>query len=158
MNQTVFHLPALLRIFHRDNGCSKRSGLLPQPFCAELKPNAAAHILIIEDNPAIQRIYRKLLSQLEWSFTILSYAKQALLMPLQNFQLVFLDTTLPDMNSLALCHMIRQRQAGKKIPIIVLSNMTTLPSNSLDSGATAVILKPLTLEKLREVVLRWLLL
>ena len=117
------------------------------------------NVLIIEDNPAYQRLLKKWLERKGYLCSIAPDGMEGLnaarrLMP----DLILLDLLLPKMDGLQVCRMIKFDQRTKQIPIIILT------SRDLDEdeqaarkfGADAFIVKTTRIEVIMDVIDRLL--
>lgn len=117
------------------------------------------HILVIEDNPAYQRLLKKWLERKGYLCSIAPDGMEGLnaarrLKP----DLIVLDLLLPKMDGLQVCRMIKFDQKTKQIPIMVLT------SRDLDEdeqaarrfGADAFIVKTTRIEIVMDVIDRLL--
>lgn len=114
-------------------------------------------ILILDDNPLVLKLGRALLeregstvltasSWIEFNHILASHAPD----------IIFLDINLPSIKGNRLSEVLKSQSNKKEIPIVLISD---LPEKSLEemfpsSGADAWLRKPLTREKLVEVIQR----
>lgn len=117
-------------------------------------------ILLIEDNPLNQMVAKSLLEELDCRINIASNGKQALqLFADGNYDLIFADIGLPDMDGLTVTKEMRKYKGEKAtIPIIALTAHVLQEDreNCLNAGADAVITKPIMPEELKMTLKRWL--
>lgn len=113
------------------------------------------NILITEDNPINQQVLKELLTSLNQNFIIANNGAEAIKLFQQNeFDLVFMDMNMPILDGFSATKRIRQLETGKEIPIIIL----TADTYSLDkkellkNGVTQIIHKPVTKDKLSEIL------
>lgn len=106
------------------------------------------NILIVEDDIAISKLLEFNLKDLNFSVTICNDGKLGLEHALQeNFSLIILDITLPNMNGIEVCKRIR---AQKSTPILML----TAKSDEIDKvvgleiGADDYMTKPFSIREL----------
>jgi len=107
---------------------------------AEISPR----ILVVDDDPAIRRLLRTVLSTQGYSVTEAADGNSALQAALisPSADLLLLDLTLPDMDGF---QVIRElRASGSTVPIIVLSNRNdeSAKVRALDLGADDYLTKP----------------
>ena len=82
----------------------------------------AAHILLIEDEAALAELIRYNLASHGFRVAIaLSGEEAELMVAEETFDLVVLDWMLPGMSGLELCRRLRQREATRTIPILMLT-------------------------------------
>jgi CheY-like chemotaxis protein len=66
---------------------------------------------------------------------------------------ILLDIQLPDANGLELCQQIRQRPELARLPIVIISaHAPPLNHQAADMGADAYLVKPISLQTLRDVL------
>ena len=79
-----------------------------------------SHILIVEDNPDMQQLYKEFLLSTDFAFTISKSAEEALkFFPIVDFDLIVTDFDLPGMNGLQMVENIRS--INGTIPVIMVS-------------------------------------
>jgi DNA-binding response OmpR family regulator len=102
----------------------------------------AARILVVDDDPDILRILGDNLELDGYEVCTAATAKQALaLFRDEEPSLVLLDLSLPDMDGIRVCHLIRAKSG---VPIIVLTARDRIPDKvlGLESGADDYLVKP----------------
>jgi CheY-like chemotaxis protein len=122
---------------------------------------AAINVLMIEDSPFAQRTATKLFAQLNCQLHTVPLATQGLEQLLVgDYDIIFIDILLPDVDGLLLVDTIRQLlgQRAKSIPLIAV---TASPSAELKAKAEAVgcndfLSKPLTIDSVRGILLKYL--
>lgn len=114
-----------------------------------IKPKGK-RILIVDDDPAIQRILRKHLQVNSYDVLVAPDGEQALeMMRLHQPDLILLDLWLPgEVDGMIVCQRIRAW--NKKIPIIILSARTEEKQKvqALDLGADDYLTKPFSSDEL----------
>ena len=107
-------------------------------------------ILVIDDEPPIQRMLRRNLSVSGYEVLVADDGKQALeMVPLYHPDLILLDLCLPgELNGLEVCRQVRQ---WGQTPIIVLSAITEEKQKveALDLGADDYLTKPFSNDELQ---------
>ncbi|MBV9506701.1 MAG: response regulator [Acidobacteriia bacterium] len=113
----------------------------------------AAHILVVEDEPLIQKLIRRALAADGYSVTAVGTARQAL-ENIQNatFDVVVLDMSLPDEDGIETLRQIRAD--APYTPVVAISGMMVSPMRraARAAGAQATLSKPMRFEKLRDAV------
>ncbi|HEY2384960.1 MAG TPA: response regulator transcription factor [Terriglobia bacterium] len=111
-------------------------------------------VLIVDDDPDIQRLVSYNLSQAGFQVTAASSGRTALEAVQQNPpDLIILDVMMPDIDGMEVCRTLRQRENSRRIPIIML----TARGDEIDRvvgfelGADDYVMKPFSP---RELVLR----
>lgn len=112
-------------------------------------------VLVLDDNPLVLKLARALLER-EGStvLTASSWIEFNHVLAANTPDVIFLDVNLPSIKGNRLSEVLKSQSNKKDIPIVLISD---LPEKSLEelfpgSGADAWIRKPLTREKLLEVI------
>ena len=106
------------------------------------------HILVIDDEPQIQRALRTILTARQFRVSVASRGSEGLtLAAAQPPDVIILDLSLPDMDGFAVCEQLRQ---WTQAPIIVLSVRDSERDKvlALDKGADDYLTKPFGIEEL----------
>jgi PAS domain S-box-containing protein len=117
-------------------------------------------ILLAEDNPLNQFLTEQLLMQSGHAVTIANNGKEALeALRLEDFDLIFMDVRMPEMNGEEATRRIRAGEAGedkKSIPIIALTAHALKGDRErfLAAGMDAYLDKPFDVEKLDRILVR----
>ena len=114
-------------------------------------------VLVLDDNPLVLKLARALLER-EGStvLTASSWIEFNHVLAANTPDLILLDVNLPSIKGNRLSEVLKSQSNKKEIPIVLISD---LPEKSLEemfpgSGADAWLRKPLTREKLIEVISR----
>lgn len=84
--------------------------------------NTAAHILLVEDNPVIQRMYSHMLRRRGYRVAIAENGIAALRqIELDQFDLVIADLTMPEMDGIELIERVRANHRYDCLPFIMLT-------------------------------------
>ena len=121
----------------------------------------ACSILLVEDNPMIQRVHRTMLESLGYQVDVAENGAKALKLFNKKYQLILLDIGLPDQSGVEVAREIRrlEMKANRKpIPIIVATALANdeLQEECLQAGANEFITKPLSQDRLSQIINRWL--
>jgi signal transduction histidine kinase len=114
-------------------------------------PDAHPLVLIVEDEPDVAELIRYNLARDGFATLIAESGDKAVEAVLQSTpDLVLLDIMLPGMNGWEVCQTIRDRTTGKRVPIIMVSALTTEESRikGLSLGADDYITKPFSVQEL----------
>lgn len=115
-----------------------------------MKPKKGKRILVVDDEPSIQRILRRNLTVSGYEVLVAEDGKQAIeIVRLHQPDLVLLDLWLPgEIDGLGVCMRVRQ---WTQIPIIILSARTEERQKvqALDLGADDYLTKPFSNEELQ---------
>lgn len=114
-------------------------------------------ILIAEDNMVNQRLALLLLSKLGYSADVASNGLQAVeLVRKNNYDLIFMDISMPEMDGFQATRAIRN--FGGKQPVIVAMTANAMSEDReicLQSGMNDYLSKPIKVELLKEVLIRF---
>src|SRR5258708_15600102 len=108
-----------------------------------------AHILIVDDDPRITDLLRRVLAYEGYSVTTATTGQEALNRMLEHPpDLIILDIMLPGLNGLEVTQ--RLREAGDSIPILMLTARDTVADRvqGLETGADDYLVKPFAPEEL----------
>ncbi len=125
------------------------------------EPPSTKFVLVAEDNIVNQEVAVLLLEELGFNAHVVSNGRMALDASNDpNCQLILMDCQMPDMDGFEATMSIRQRekQSGDHVPIIAMTAhaMEGDRENCLQAGMDDYVSKPVTINRLREVVQRWL--
>lgn len=112
-----------------------------------------ARILVVEDSSAMRAFVRAALEEAGVVREVVEAASgfEALrILPREQFELAIIDINMPDVNGLELIRFMRQGDAHKTTPIIVISSESSERDRErgLSLGANAYLAKPFTAEAL----------
>ena len=110
--------------------------------------SSVPHILVIDDEPQIQRAIRTILTEKQFKVTTASRGEEGLaLAAATEPDLIILDLGLPDMDGVEVCQRLRE---WTQIPIIILSVRDSERDkvSALDMGADDYLTKPFGIEEL----------
>jgi two-component system response regulator MprA len=108
-----------------------------------------AHILVVDDDPRITDLLRRILAYEGYSITIAANGNEALSRSLERPpDLVVLDIMLPELNGLEVA--LRLRAAGDNVPILMLTARDTITDRvkGFETGADDYLVKPFAPEEL----------
>src|SRR5215468_5440160 len=111
-------------------------------------------VLIVDDDPDIQRLVTYNLSQAGFQVTTASSGRTALETVQEHPpDLIILDIMMPDIDGMEVCRTLRQRESSRRIPIIMLTARTEEIDRvvGFELGADDYVMKPFSP---RELVLR----
>jgi len=121
-----------------------------------LLPNICA--LILDDNPLVLKLGRALLEREGYTvLTAVSWIEFNHVLATNAPDIIFLDVNLPSIKGNRLSEVLKSQSSKKDIPIVLISD---LPEKSLEemfpsSGANAWMRKPLTRDKMVEMINRY---
>jgi PAS domain S-box-containing protein len=134
----------------------------PAPSAPEAKPapaDSGAHILLVEDNAINQRIATLMLQKTGCRVQVASSGALALAaLRERDFDLVFMDVQMPEMDGLEATRLIRAEARWAELPIIAMTAyaMKGDRERCLESGMNDYITKPVRKEDLLAALERWL--
>ncbi|MFI5271708.1 MAG: response regulator transcription factor [Ktedonobacterales bacterium] len=108
-----------------------------------------AHILVVDDDPRITELLRRILAFEGYSVSIAASGDDALLAVLERPpDLIVLDLMLPGIDGLEVAR--RLRAAGDTVPIVMLTARDAVPNRveGLEAGADDYLVKPFAPEEL----------
>ena len=117
------------------------------------------NILVVEDNIDNQNLIRVMLEKAGYKLDIASDGREALKKCAAfNYDLVFMDIQMPEMDGHEAAFQLRKTEAYKKTPIIALTAYSRASDiqKSLSLGMNAHIIKPLKKKVLYEALDKWL--
>lgn len=115
-------------------------------------------ILLVEDEPIVQRIHRLILELISCQVDIASNGKEAIKKANNHYDLIFMDVGLSDIDGIQVTKIIRQYELEKKhTPIIMLTAYTgeDIKEKCLAAGANEVFNKPISTEKFKEIICKY---
>ncbi len=119
-----------------------------------------AKILIAEDDAMIQFIFQKILESEGFNFVITSNGRECVetLNDDKNFDIVFIDLHMPEMDGLETINFIRNEMKNNEIKIIALSAnlITEVDDDVLKSGINDFLSKPIHQKNIFEILVKWL--
>ncbi len=115
-------------------------------------------VLLVEDEPLIQRVHSKMLESLGCCIDIAEDGYQALekLTDSDHYDIIFMDIGLPRMNGIETVKKIRQRPDYQTIPIIGLTaySLEEIQVQCRTAGFDEVFVKPIGLNGLKSILLK----
>jgi DNA-binding response OmpR family regulator len=108
------------------------------------------HLLLVEDDPRLQRVLRRLLEEDRHVVDVAPDGETALELAdaTEGIETVILDVGLPDMSGIEVAK--RLRRDGRELPILMLTARDTINDRvaGLDAGADDYLVKPFAYEEL----------
>jgi two-component system OmpR family response regulator len=112
-------------------------------------------VLVVDDDPLTRRVLQHYLAQAGYQVFSANNGCDAIkLANSKSPQLIILDVMMPDMDGWTALKQIQQTEAGKAIPVVLLSGNADLVAKeeSLHSGAASVLVKPVRAEQLLSLI------
>lgn len=118
------------------------------------KPIDALRVLVIEDDPIIQYIHKKLLSNLQCQVDTAENASEAIKLLDNQYDIIFSDSSLPDISGHELIKQIRK--SSSDCPIVVISAFLDKDAEAAcqKAGANDFVSKPISLLQFKELLNR----
>jgi signal transduction histidine kinase/ActR/RegA family two-component response regulator len=132
-----------------------------RPSAAELlqsNPDRRANILVVEDNLVNQKVAVRLLEKLGYRAEAANDGQEAVSRVTSgSYSLVLMDCQMPVMDGLTATREIRNRESGRRTPIVALtaSAQHSDEMNCMEAGMDGFIAKPIDVAKLAQVVDQW---
>lgn len=131
--------------------------IAPSPASVHLRTDfSGVKVLVTDDNGVNRMVTRGLLMRLVFDVTVVSSGSECLQeisQPGQNFQVLLLDVCMPEMDGYEVCIRIQQKFARRERPLMVALTANTdkqTEEKCLELGMDGVIMKPISLEKMRQ--------
>ncbi|WP_051541794.1 response regulator [Clostridium lundense] len=121
----------------------------------ELKNENKIKILVAEDNLVNQMVINELIRMFGWKSNIVNNGKKAIeALKNDNYDLILMDISMPEMNGVEAMRVIKQEKRFKKIPIIALTAYALEEDKEklIQLGMDDYLSKPIDKEKLYEMV------
>lgn len=116
---------------------------------------AGLHVLVAEDEAVSQEFAAEALRRLMHRVSVVSDGAEALLrLESENFDLVFMDVSMPKIDGLEATRRYREIERGSRTPIVALTAHSRREDRvrCLEAGMDAVLTKPIDLKQLEEVI------
>jgi PAS domain S-box-containing protein len=123
------------------------------------KTGAGTKVLLVEDDPIVQLVHKKMLGNLGYQVDIAENGEKTIMMAKKGYALIFIDIGLPDMNGFDLIKTLRaQEDRNRKAALIALTGHTGDSEKQicLDAGADEVASKPIREQELQQILERYL--
>lgn len=128
----------------------------------EKKEASIKKILIVEDNQVNRMVAEKILRNMRFEPICVESGRECIdAVKSDQFDLIFMDCHMPDMDGFETTQVIRQyeqRHASKAVPIVALTANTSaeIRQECLTSGMSDYVAKPIKMAVLQDVINRWL--
>jgi signal transduction histidine kinase/CheY-like chemotaxis protein len=118
------------------------------------------HVLLVDDEPANQRLVEWVLNREGVTVSVADDGEEALRLITANpYDLILMDVQMPGMDGITAVRQIRALPTnGNRTPIVMWTGNTAIEDQQacLTAGANEVLVKPLTLNNLRDCIQKWL--
>ncbi len=116
-------------------------------------------VLLVEDNNVNQMVATRMLKRIGFNADIASNGLEAVeAVESISYDLVFMDISMPEMDGLTACSIIRGNKTLTKQPVIIAMTANAMSGdreNYLKVGMDDYISKPVNLEELRKKIIEW---
>ncbi len=125
----------------------------------KITPADKVRVLLVEDNNVNQMVALRMLQRIGFNADIASNGKEAVdAVETIEYDLIFMDISMPVMDGLTACSVIKSNTSFKKQPIIIAMTANAMSGdkeNYLKVGMDDYISKPVNLEELRKIISKW---
>ncbi len=122
------------------------------------EPERKRHVVVADDEPHIGRIIKMKLEQGPFEVTLAADGEEAVqtVMGADRVDLVLLDLMMPRLSGLDVLRKLREQDAYKALPIVILTagGSSMDQRAAMDLGATEMLTKPFSPKKLYALVAR----
>lgn len=117
----------------------------------------ALSVLVVEDEPLIQKFTRAILIEFGCDVCIAKNGQEALLQSQRQFNLIFMDIGLPDMSGLDVTQWIRSNSNNKTTPIIALTAHVSEEDKArcLNAGVNDFLTKPASYANFKKLLVKY---
>nr|MBP3599431.1 response regulator [Eubacterium sp.] len=118
-----------------------------------------AKVLVVDDNAINRRVFRNLLKETKIQVFEAEGGSVSLeMMREQNFDLIFLDHMMPEMDGIETLHAMREQSLCEGVPVIMLTAnaIAGAKENYLNEGFDDFLSKPIVPEKLDQMILDYM--
>jgi CheY-like chemotaxis protein len=123
----------------------------------ELKKEDPYSILVVDDNPINLKVAGLVLKKFGFTPTFANSGFESIeILKEQTFDVIFMDSSMPEMNGDEATRLIKKMESCKDIPIVTFTAnaMEKDKSDCLKNGASAYLCKPIDKEELAKVLLK----
>ena len=120
------------------------------PASAEVRP-AGELILVVDDEPAVRALHARVLRSAGYSTLEAADGQEALeILEEHRPALILLDSTMPRLDGPSLIRLLREREATRTLPIILITARTSVEDrvSGLQGGADDYLTKPIAVDEL----------
>jgi len=137
-------------------------GPLPSATPASVRDDVAiyARILVVEDNPANQRVTQRMLENLGvTSIDLVADGSEALEAAARiDYDLILMDCQMPHMDGYEATRILRARESGRRTPIVAITANAMVGDRErcIAAGMDGYLSKPVRMDELERALKRWL--
>ena len=130
-----------------------------ESFPHDKQVNRCIKVLIVEDNPILQKIHTNFLKSLHCQVTVAKTGVDAVRKSLEKYDLIFMDINLPDFNGIYTTQLIRlSNNPNVNTPIIALTSeekSKQLEESCFEAGMNDFASKPTTIPIIKKIIDKW---
>jgi CheY-like chemotaxis protein len=150
----------LLRVLSAETPCPAALAAVPPPSQSTPEPARKLSILLAEDNPVNQKVAQRMLEKRHHKVVVAGHGIQALeALEKQNFDLVFMDVQMPEMDGMEATARIREQEklTGRHQIIVALTAhaMKGDRERCLAAGMDDYLTKPIRHEELDAILIKY---
>ena len=148
----------IIRLLGDQEKIESNSGRHDSPEAAESR-DLSGNILLVEDNATNQLVAKSMLEKLGVTLEIAENGEQALEKMLDSeYDLVLMDCLMPILDGYEATKVWRNKEAGKRIPIVALTANAQQEDKKkcMDAGMDDYLAKPINLQGLEAMLRKWL--
>jgi PAS domain S-box-containing protein len=142
-----------------ESGLVGSTNYLVEKEVQKITPADKVRVLLVEDNNVNQMVALRMLQRIGFNADIASNGKEAVdAIETIEYDLIFMDISMPVMDGLTACSVIKSNTSLKKQPIIIAMTANAMSGdkeNYLKVGMDDYISKPVNLEELRKIISKW---
>ena len=142
-----------------ESGLVSSTNYLVEKEVQKITPADKVRVLLVEDNNVNQMVALRMLQRIGFNADIASNGKEAVdAVETIEYDLIFMDISMPVMDGLTACSVIKSNTSLKKQPIIIAMTANAMSGdkeNYLKIGMDDYISKPVNLEELRKIISKW---
>ena len=142
-----------------ESGLVSSTNYLVEKEVQKITPDDKVRVLLVEDNNVNQMVALRMLQRIGFNADIASNGKEAVdAVETIEYDLIFMDISMPVMDGLTACSVIKSNTSLKKQPIIIAMTANAMSGdkeNYLKVGMDDYISKPVNLEELRKIISKW---
>jgi CheY-like chemotaxis protein len=114
-------------------------------------------ILLVEDDPIIQKIHKKILTEFGYKVDVAIDGEQAIEMSTTGYDVILMDVGLPKLSGIAATMEIRRQEGAQRhTPIIGVTGYANKRNDCLVAGMDDVAIKPVEADELRGILQKFL--
>lgn len=122
----------------------------------EAKQINMKQIILADDDPGMRDIFEMLLKRAGYRVTIYSSGEALMKNEFEVPDMFILDKQLSGINGLKVCRFLKEKEATKNVPVIIISASTSVAGSAAEAGADEYIEKPFKTKELLDLLNKYL--